>query len=180
MSQQGAMLAPIRLTNAAAQLPCGSGETQGDASPPYSTPLPPLRGFFYRTVRTSVMYRQGAMQASPPSSAPPPPLRGFFYRTVRTSVLTFRISDCPYLFADRLLQQITLDTYRGQQLCLCLRSERQPPQFDETQRSIVVELITTIIRCQAVVIERMLRFAPNDSAMPRLQLYAHHATDKTL
>ncbi|HLQ27976.1 MAG TPA: hypothetical protein VK140_01910 [Ktedonobacteraceae bacterium] len=37
------MLAPIRLTNAAAQLPCGSGETQGVASPPYSTPPPPLR-----------------------------------------------------------------------------------------------------------------------------------------
>src|SRR5260221_11708039 len=36
--RKGAMLAPIRLTNAAAQLPCGSGETQGDASPP------PLRG----------------------------------------------------------------------------------------------------------------------------------------
>src|SRR5260370_33692782 len=82
--------------------------------------------------------------------------------------------------ALRLLQQITLDTYRGQQLCLCLRSERQPPQFDETQRSIVVELITTIIRCQAVAIERMLRFSPNNSAMPRGQLYAHHAADKTL
>jgi hypothetical protein len=27
MYWQGAMLAPIRLTNAAAQLPCGSGET---------------------------------------------------------------------------------------------------------------------------------------------------------
>src|SRR5713226_10191831 len=60
------MLAPIRLTNAAAlflpvlptplrgyccavrqnerQLPCGSGETQGDASPLHSTPPPPLRG----------------------------------------------------------------------------------------------------------------------------------------
>src|SRR5713101_3882523 len=38
------MLAPIRLTNAAAQLPCGSGETQGEASPPRSTPPPPLRG----------------------------------------------------------------------------------------------------------------------------------------
>src|SRR5260221_3694167 len=83
------------------------------------------------------------------------------------TALTLRISDCPYLFADGLLQQITLDTYRRQQLCLCLRSERQPPQFDETQRSIVVELITTIIRCQALAIERMLRFATNDSAMPR-------------
>src|SRR5216683_5801981 len=60
------MLAPIRLTNAGscpsrqrdcvataarsaetkgtAQLPCGSGETQGEASPPRSTPPPPLRG----------------------------------------------------------------------------------------------------------------------------------------
>src|SRR6266481_2269876 len=60
------MLAPIRLTNAGscpsrqrdcvstaaraaetkgtAQLRCGSGETQGDASPPHSTPPPPLRG----------------------------------------------------------------------------------------------------------------------------------------
>ncbi len=38
------MLAPIRLTNAAAQLPCGSGETQGEASPLRSTPPPPLRG----------------------------------------------------------------------------------------------------------------------------------------
>jgi hypothetical protein len=44
MDRQGAMLAPIRLTNAAAQLPCGSGETQGDASPLHSTPPPPLRG----------------------------------------------------------------------------------------------------------------------------------------
>jgi hypothetical protein len=63
---QGAMLAPIRLTNAGscpfdqrgcaataaqsgrtkgtAQLPCGSGETQGEASPLHSTPPPPLRG----------------------------------------------------------------------------------------------------------------------------------------
>ena len=35
---QGAMLAPIRLTNAAAQLPCGSGETQGGASPLVNVP----------------------------------------------------------------------------------------------------------------------------------------------
>src|SRR6266852_1865442 len=62
----GAMLAPTRLTNAGscpsrqrdcvataarsaetkgtAQLPCGSGETQGDASPPLPSPPPPLRG----------------------------------------------------------------------------------------------------------------------------------------
>jgi mannosyltransferase len=38
----GATLAPIRLTNAAAQLPYGSGETKGEASPPSinSTPAP--------------------------------------------------------------------------------------------------------------------------------------------
>ena len=34
------MLAPIRLTNAAAQLPCGSGETQGEASPLHTAPAP--------------------------------------------------------------------------------------------------------------------------------------------
>ncbi len=41
-SQPGAMLAPIRLTNAAAQLPSGSGETQGEASPPpvHTAPAP--------------------------------------------------------------------------------------------------------------------------------------------
>ncbi|HLQ27813.1 MAG TPA: hypothetical protein VK140_01085 [Ktedonobacteraceae bacterium] len=58
--RQGAMLAPIRLTNAAAQLPCGSGETQGDASPLHSTPPPPLRDRprpygAYRTGRKSVL-----------------------------------------------------------------------------------------------------------------------------
>src|SRR6266849_7950410 len=31
-------------TQGTAQLPCGSGETQGDASPLHSTPPPPLRG----------------------------------------------------------------------------------------------------------------------------------------
>src|SRR5258708_37991517 len=44
LARDGAMLAPIRLTNAAAQLPSGSGETQGDASPPISTLLPQIAG----------------------------------------------------------------------------------------------------------------------------------------
>ncbi len=39
---QKATLAPIHLTNAAVQLPNGSGETKGEASQPYFTQLPPL------------------------------------------------------------------------------------------------------------------------------------------
>src|SRR5260221_14736236 len=51
---QGAMLAPIRLTNEArAASASHSGETQGDASPPPIRTSPaPTR--FYRTVRESV------------------------------------------------------------------------------------------------------------------------------
>src|SRR5713226_733813 len=61
------MLAPIRLTNAAAQLPCGSGETQGEASPPpiRTTPAP-----------TRLFTGKGAMQASsPPIRTAPAPTR---------------------------------------------------------------------------------------------------------
>jgi len=72
----GAMLAPIRLTNAGscpsrqrcfaataarsaetkgtAQLPYGSGETKGAASPLHTTPLPPLRGWARR--KSKVVY----------------------------------------------------------------------------------------------------------------------------
>src|SRR5260370_18357661 len=80
ISRQEAMLAPIRLTNAGscpsrqrdcvataarsaetkgtAQLPCGSGETQGEASPLHSTP--PLRG----SGRTSVLVHSGGFAAA--------------------------------------------------------------------------------------------------------------------
>src|SRR5216683_4176086 len=64
---KGAMLAPIRLTNAAAQLHCGSGETQGEASPPpvRTTPAP-----------TRLYTGKGAMQASsPPIRTAPAPTR---------------------------------------------------------------------------------------------------------
>ena len=55
MWKRGATLAPIRLANAAAQLPYGSGKTKGEASPPCSTPLPPLRGLY--TILVCVLVR---------------------------------------------------------------------------------------------------------------------------
>src|SRR6266851_6513224 len=68
-----AMLALIRLTNAAAQLPCGSGETQGDASPPCSTPLPPLRAILPLRVSRAAgvkrpRYRAGVLVCSDAAS----------------------------------------------------------------------------------------------------------------
>src|SRR5260370_26689592 len=78
------------------------------------------------------------------------------------------------------LQQIASHSGRRQELYLCLRSERQPPQLDEAKRGVMIELIATIIRCQAVVIERMLRFTPDNAAIPIRYLHTHSSAGETL
>src|SRR5216684_729123 len=67
--------------------------------------------------------------------------------------LLFSASILPFHLAHRLLQQITLYANFRQKLRLCLGRKRQPPQLDEAQRGIMIELITAIVRCQAMVIE---------------------------
>src|SRR5216684_1008352 len=115
MYRQGAMLAPIRLTNAGScpsrqrdcvataarsaetkgtalflpvlptplrgyccavrqnerQLPCGSGETQGDASPPLTHTAPAATRLLYHGGKSA----KGRCKHPHHPSAPPPPLR---------------------------------------------------------------------------------------------------------
>src|SRR5215472_11125138 len=79
-----------------------------------------------------------------------------------------------------LFQQIALYTNRGQELSLRLRRQWQSPQLNKAQRSVMIELITCFIRCQAMAIERMLRLTPNDGTLPVRQLHAHNAANESL
>src|SRR5579885_515168 len=79
-----------------------------------------------------------------------------------------------------LFEQIALKADRGQELRLRLRGEGQAPELDEAEGGVVVKLVAGVIGRQAVVVERVVRFAPDDGAVALRELDAHRAADETL
>src|SRR5579875_851424 len=77
-------------------------------------------------------------------------------------------------------EQIALDADGGQQLRLRLRGEGQTPELDKAEGSVVIELVAAIVGCQAVVVKRVLRLAPDDGTIAMRELDAHGAAGVTL
>src|SRR5579884_1893845 len=80
----------------------------------------------------------------------------------------------------RFFEQVALKADGRQELRLRLRGEGQAPELDEAEGGVVVELVTAIVGRQAVVVERVFRFAPDDGAVALRELDAHRAADETL
>src|SRR5579875_438846 len=78
------------------------------------------------------------------------------------------------------VEQIALDADGGQQLRLRLCAERQAPELDEAQGGVVIELVAAFVSGQGVVVERVVRFAPDNRAVPGSKFEPDRATDEPL
>src|SRR5690349_17227749 len=94
---------------------------------------------------------------------------------------------CPGLLTPRRnlhlrcsIEQVAFDADGGEELRLSLGAERQAPELDKAEGGVMIELVAGIVGCQAVTVERVLRFAPDDRAMPTRELHANRAADKAL